>query len=188
MGNVILPWPTISSLRHISLKHLGAETKSQKAQARYKYGPIFRMSVVPRATGPSSWNPRSPIFRFHKSLQPNAHSDLCTTPYFRFFRFSLFQPHRAHRERFILTDALMFIYFLAEVDVYIYHQEISVIIHTDDLTTTLQDPGLSPHRIRPGRQDTIYSQNLQSISSLKLYNNYYPRWNLLLCCCILKRT
>ena len=138
----------ISSLRLISSYSTGAETKPQKAQARYKYGPIFRMSVVPRATGPSSWNPRSSIFRFHKSLQPNAHSDLCTTPYFRFFRFSLFQPHRAHRERFILTDALMFIYFLAEVDVYISnHQDTSVIILTDDLSTTLQDPRLSPYQI-----------------------------------------
>jgi hypothetical protein len=148
MGNIILPWLIISSLRLISSYRLGAETKSQKAQARYKYGPIFRMSVVPRATGPSSWNPRSSIFRFHKSLQPNAHSDLCTTPYFRFFRFSLFQPHRAHRERFILTDALMFIYFLAEVDVYILnHQDTSVIILIDDLSTTLQDPRLSPYQI-----------------------------------------
>ena len=145
------PWPShrpwVPSFALISSYSSGAETKPQKAQARYKYGPIFRMSVVPRATGPSSWNPRSSNFRFHKSLQPNAHSDLCTTPYFRFFRFSLFQPHRAHRERFILTDALMFIYFLAEVDVYIYHQEISVIIHTEDLTTALQDPRLSPYQI-----------------------------------------
>ena len=62
--------------------------------------------------------------------------------------FPLFQPHRAHRERFILTDALMFIYFLAEVDVYILnHQDTSVIILTDDLSTTLQDPGLLPYQI-----------------------------------------
>ena len=61
------PWIIISSLRLISSYSTGAETKPQKAQARYKYGPIFRMSVVPRATGPSSWNPRSSIFRFPKS-------------------------------------------------------------------------------------------------------------------------
>ena len=42
----------------------------------------------------------------------------------------------------------MFIYFLAEVDVYVLdHQEISVIILTDDLSTTLQDPRISSHRI-----------------------------------------
>merc|ERR1712074_475813 len=43
---ILTPWGTpfpqgSSSYRHITSYRCGAETKSQKAQARYKYGPVF---------------------------------------------------------------------------------------------------------------------------------------------------
>ena len=117
---IIIPWGTpfpqgSSSYRHITSYRCGAETKSQKAQARYKYGPVFRISVVPRATG------SSPNFRFHKTSQPTARPICACNLISDIAVFHLLPPYRlsekgTHRAFHVYRRSYAYVYFLAEIE------------------------------------------------------------------------